>query len=196
MSNYNEHVNFELRNFQRSDFETLWRIDQLCFEPGIAYSRRDLNQFIRQAGSFTLVAQNTIAQTKVDQAKIAQSKAAQNDPSAKLAPKANPHDLDPLILGFLIAEARRGIGHLITIDVLPEARRFGVGSKMLRAAEDHLLTGLCRRVYLETAVNNLSAIDFYKRHNYRAIQTVANYYANGLDALLLEKDLLSVRQAG
>lgn len=95
------------------------------------------------------------------------------------------------IAGFLIAEGGRSQGHIITIDVIVSARRFGVGSLLLRTAEDRLRASACRSVALETAVDNLSALSFYKRHGYSVVRTFPRYYANGVDALGLRKDLLS-----
>ncbi len=100
------------------------------------------------------------------------------------------------VLGFLVACARRnGFGHIITIDVASETRRAGVGSKLLAAAEERLRDAQCRAVYLETAVDNSTALAFYKRQGYYLIKTVPRYYSNGVDALVLEKDLLSAAQA-
>ena len=48
----------------------------------------------------------------------------------------------------------------------------------------------CRSIYLETAVDNAAAIAFYKRHRYDVIKTMPRYYLNGVDALVLEKNLL------
>jgi [ribosomal protein S18]-alanine N-acetyltransferase len=95
-------------------------------------------------------------------------------------------------LGFLVAESpRRGIGHIITIDVAAGARRFGVGSKLLLAAEQKLRAARCRAVRLEAAVDNLAALSFYKRHQYDVVKTVPRYYSNGVDAFVFEKNLLS-----
>jgi ribosomal-protein-alanine N-acetyltransferase len=100
------------------------------------------------------------------------------------------------ILGFLVAATRRDrLGHIITIDVVPEARRLGVGSHLLTSAEQRLRALGCSRVALETAVDNRSALTFYKRHQYFVVKTVPHYYANGVDALVLQKDLLSTAQA-
>jgi ribosomal-protein-alanine N-acetyltransferase len=44
-------------------------------------------------------------------------------------------------------------------------------------------------VELETAVDNLSALSFYKRHGYSVIRTYPRYYPNGIDALVLKKEL-------
>jgi len=167
---YNGGVAFHLRDFRRDDFNTLWTIDQACFPPGIAYSRRDLAIFIRMWRSFTLVAETSPAE------------GGKADPAQGIA-------------GFLVAEARRGSGHIITLDVLQRARRNGLGSQLLTTAEQRLLAGGCRYVYLETAVNNHAAIAFYKRHGYNLVRTEPRYYSDGVDALVLSKDLLSRAQA-
>jgi ribosomal-protein-alanine N-acetyltransferase len=156
-SRYNGPVPFTIRDFQPSDFDTLWRIDQDCFAPGISYSRAELKLYMRRRGSFTLLA--------VDAAAIP-------------------------VAGFIVAEAdRQGHGHIITIDVVAAARRSGVGSLLLRAAEDRLSSVHCRSVELETAVDNVSALSFYKRHAYSVVRTFPRYYSNGVDALVLQKDL-------
>ena len=157
-------MKFILREFKPEDFEILWDIDQKCFSPGISYSRLELATYIRHRGSLTLVAESTEARRKSEES---------------------------LIVGFIVAEVdRRGMGHIITIDVVAVARRFGIGSSLLSAAEDRLRAVQCPSVRLETAVDNLSALAFYKRHGYFLEKTVPHYYSNGVDALVLRKDLL------
>ena len=92
-----------------------------------------------------------------------------------------------------MAEAdRRGSSHIITIDVLPETRRSGIGSSLLQAAEDRLRQAGAIVVELETAVDNAAAIQFYKRKEYFVEKTVRGYYSNQLDALVMRKDLAAV----
>lgn len=99
---------------------------------------------------------------------------------------ANDETGDPQ--GFIVAQA--GLkGHIVTIDVLAAARRGGVGSQLLRAAEDRLKQGGSRAVGLETAVDNTEALKFYKRHGYSVFRSWPRYYSNGVDALVLRKDL-------
>jgi [ribosomal protein S18]-alanine N-acetyltransferase len=178
-SRYNDGVPFTIRDSQPADFDKLWRIDQDCFPPGISYSRTELKVYMRRRGSFTLVAVGVAGEADPDLAKNKKY----FSPNAS-APGA--------IGGFIVAEAgNRGSGHIITIDVLAAARRSGVGSLLLRGAEDRLRAARCSSVDLETAVDNVSALSFYKRHGYSVIRTFPRYYANGVDALVLQKDLLS-----
>ena len=97
---------------------------------------------------------------------------------------------NPGIAGFIVAEPEHhGSGHVITIDVIATARRSGVGSLLLRSAEDRLRAAGSSSIELETAVDNVSALSFYKRHGYSVIRTFPHYYSNGVDALVLNKAL-------
>lgn len=178
---YNSAVEIKLRDFRREDFDTLWRIDQECFVPGIAYSRLELATYIRRRGSFTLVAEAVPVQTGVSFRE-----------GMRPEPRVSAGPVTSQILGFVVAEAsRRGSGHIISIDVLPEARRLGVGSRLLAEGEDRLRAAGCGGVVLETAVDNQAALAFYKRHGYDIVKTVPRYYSNGVDALVLDKSLLA-----
>ena len=162
---------FTIRESRRDDFDRLWHIDQQCFPPEISYSRLELAIYMRRSGSFTLVAEST-----------ADDRATR----AKISTPQSPH-----VLGFIVAQAqRRGSGHIITIDVVQSARRAGVGSRLLNSAEERLRTDGCAEVHLETAVDNVAALAFYKRHGYYLIKTMPRYYSNGVDAFILKKDLL------
>lgn len=100
---------------------------------------------------------------------------------------------DDTIVGFLVAYGG-STGHIITIDVSPRARRTGVGTLLLRAAENRLLAGGSKAVGLETAVDNKTALSFYKLHGYSVIRTWPRYYSNGVDALVLRKVLSELPQ--
>jgi ribosomal-protein-alanine N-acetyltransferase len=166
LSLYNGRVPFTIRDFRPSDFDTLWRIDQECFPAGISYSRRELKFYIERSGSFTIVA---VSATES---------------------RAGELGSDRSIAGFLVAErGGRHVGHIITIDVVKEFRRLSVGSQLLESAEDRLRSLGCQAVGLETAVDNLSALSFYKNRGYSVVRTWPRYYSNGVDALLLRKDM-------
>lgn len=142
-----------LREAQPADFETLWKIDQVCFPPGMAYSRAELVLYMRSRGAFTLLAEQ-------------QAEAA----------------------GFLVAgmPARRR-GHIITLDVLPQFRRGGIGSMLLLAAESRLRCLGCPVITLETAADNHSAQTFYRHHGYAFVSVIPRYYHGELDAFRFQK---------
>ncbi|HTZ99246.1 MAG TPA: N-acetyltransferase [Candidatus Aquilonibacter sp.] len=50
---------FTLRNYSPADFETLYEIDQACYEPAIAYSRSELRAYLRFPGADCVVAETT-----------------------------------------------------------------------------------------------------------------------------------------
>ena len=166
-------VRFTIRDFHAIDFDALWRIDQDCFPPGISYSRAEFRFYLRRPGSFTLVA----------------VEAAREPTPLGMGKGGASCRTSEVVAGFIVAEAARRAGHIITIDVIASARRSGVGSLLLRTSEDRLRAASCASVELETAVDNLSALSFYKRHGYSVINTFPRYYSNGVDALVLQKQL-------
>ena len=146
-----------IREYRPSDFDTLWKIDQECFEPRISYTRRELAFYVRRKRGFTLVAE---ARDK--------------------------------IVGFIVLDRNRhGQGHVITIDVVSEARRSGLGSRLLSSAEERLRSLQCASVFLETAVDNAAALGFYKRHGYTLVEKIPQYYLGRVDAMVLAKDLFT-----
>ncbi len=46
-----------LRTYRPEDFEKLYEIDQACYEPSIAYSRRELRNYLRFPGADCIVAE-------------------------------------------------------------------------------------------------------------------------------------------
>jgi ribosomal-protein-alanine N-acetyltransferase len=161
-------VQFAIRPYRPEDFHTLWEIDQSCFPAGISYSQFELKTYILRRSAFTLVAEEHLT-----------------------SELRGASDLDR-ILGFLVGDRTpRGRGHIITIDVRERARRFGIGSVLVQAAEERFRNLNCSVVRLETAVDNVEALSFYKRHGYSVIKVIPRYYSNGVDALLLGKHLQS-----
>ena len=177
-------MRFRLRDYKPQDFRTLWTIDQGCFPPGIAYTQFELKTYITRPTSFTLIAE---AEEQNKFPGLGPSLSSTDD-----APKKRP--APPLlraIVGFIVAERVWSEGHIITIDVGGEARRIGIGSALLNAAEERFRLWNCQQARLETAVDNASALSFYKKHGYSVTKIVPRYYSNGVDALILEKDLIS-----
>ncbi len=141
---YNQPVEFRLRDFRSTDFEAVWRIDQQCFAPGISYSRLDLAAYLRRPRAFALVAVSAEAEQI--------SPGWQTNPHRTSSDSSSPNR----------EAAATGTSSLSTC--FPRPARAGVGSRLLLAAEDRLRAANCHSVILETAVDNRSALSFYKRH--------------------------------
>jgi len=153
-----------LRSYTPSDFETLYEIDQLCYSPEIAYSRRELRNYLRFPGAECVVAELAI-----------ESGAEPDSPSA--------------IIGFCITAHHRGEGYIITMDVLAAHRRRRIGSALLTEAERRLAKNGVLQVGLETATDNDSAIAFWEKHGYRKHGVRKHYYPGGRDAFSMAKTL-------
>jgi len=168
-------VRFLVRPYRPEDFRSLWEIDQSCFPPGISYTQFELKSYIRGSSAFTLVAEERTSDE-------VSGPAPENGDASR-------------IVGFLVGERTlRGRGHIITIDVRDRVRRHGIGSMLLSSAEEQFRLMKCASIRLETAVDNVAPLSFYKRHGYNVIRSLLRYYSNGVDALLLEKDLHSPPQ--
>ena len=156
-----------IREYQSSDFDRLYELDQSCFDAALAYSRAELRFYLRHPAMSTLIAER-------DDAPTSENTAAEN----------------AAIAGFLIAHRRRGgVGHIITIDVDARSRRARVGTLLMEEAERRLREQGCAGVMLETAVDNTGAVSFYMRRGYSIRHTIRGYYSNGLDALVMHKEL-------
>ena len=81
------------------------------------------------------------------------------------------------IHGFIVAErfrqrrTARFMGRIITIDVIPES---------------------CEFVSLEVAVDNQTALRFYKKHGYTVLKILPHYYMDSIDGLLMGKKLREI----
>jgi ribosomal protein S18 acetylase RimI-like enzyme len=154
---------FRLREYRPQDFEALYEIDQLCYEPAIAYSRRELRNYLRFPSADCVVAEaEVVGKTK--------SKTRKSE-----------------IAGFCVTAHEDDWGYIITIDVLEAYRRHGLGKLLLGEAERRLAANGARAIALDTAVNNTVAIAFWQNHGYRIRGTRRNYYPGGIDAYAMAK---------
>lgn len=97
---------------------------------------------------------------------------------------------DAQMIGFAAGEIRRGdgAGWVVTLGVLSEYRRQGIGQALLRECE-RLLNS--RRIRLCVRKSNLPALKLYQQEGYVVYTTWSNYYHGGEDALVLEKIVAS-----
>jgi len=97
----------------------------------------------------------------------------------------------PLIAGFVVAHpVRTKYGRILTLDILPEARRVGLATELMTQCEQRLRSLGCSDVYLETAVDNEAAVRLYRKLGYEILRTLPEYYSShALDAFQMGKRL-------
>jgi ribosomal protein S18 acetylase RimI-like enzyme len=93
------------------------------------------------------------------------------------------------LVGFILCVVDFPQGHIITIDVAENSRRAGLGTKLLKAAEEAMSVKGARSIDLETATDNATAIAFWHRHGYRTLGVIPRYYLDRVDAYAMHKAL-------
>jgi ribosomal protein S18 acetylase RimI-like enzyme len=83
------------------------------------------------------------------------------------------------------------VGHLYTLDVKPDCRKKGLGTKLLNAFEHALAKQGIKTFYLEVSVNNVPAKNLYLKAGYKLHEKLKDYYEPGEDGIRLKKSLES-----
>jgi ribosomal-protein-alanine N-acetyltransferase len=184
-------VQFNLRNYRAADFDRLWQIDQLCFPQGISYTQMELSGFITRRNAITLVADFSELQDEREKLTAASPQPSNGLNSREPGAGRSATVAAALaIAGFLIAHPVRGkAGRILTLDIIPEARRMGLATLLMDECEHRLRGFGCKEIYLETAVNNEPALRLYRKLSYQLLRTLPDYYARSLDAFLMGKPL-------
>lgn len=79
-------------------------------------------------------------------------------------------------VGFAIARVVRDESELLSLGVAPPWRRRRIGSALLRAAMERAHAAGARVMYLEVAVDNLSAQELYRAHGFERVGLRPDYY--------------------
>ena len=91
--------------------------------------------------------------------------------------------------GMVLARTAADEAEILTIAVLPEQRRGGLGGVLLRAAMASAVSRGARTMFLEVAIDNTAAQALYARHGFTQVGHRRRYYPDGGDALVLRADL-------
>jgi [ribosomal protein S18]-alanine N-acetyltransferase len=154
-------MGLELRSYTKADFADLYALDQRCFPPGIAYSKRMLGYFLRMPQGRCILAR------------------ASDAPSQRGASLA----------GFIITEEEPPLGHILTLDVAEEYRRQRVGTQLLARCEEDLASRGVAEIVIETSVENAPGIAFWRQHGFRQVGILPRYYLGKVDAYEMRKNI-------
>jgi ribosomal-protein-alanine N-acetyltransferase len=90
--------------------------------------------------------------------------------------------------GFILARAAGGEAEILTLAVVPAARRKGVGRALVRAAANHSQALGAAALFLEVGVDNSAALALYAGLGFTKVGARKAYY-DGIDAQLLRLSL-------
>lgn len=104
------------------------------------------------------------------------------------------------ILGYIMSRIEIGIsnfglgglvkkGHVVSIAVLPQGRRKGIASALIKAAMEGMVYYKAKQIYLEVRVTNEPGIKLYKKLGLEITRTISGYYSDGEDAYVMTKKL-------
>ena len=104
------------------------------------------------------------------------------------------------VLGYVMCRIETGFsafrpmgaikkGHVISIAILPEHQRQGIGRALMNEVMRAMLECKARECYLEVRVTNTQAVDFYKKIGFKITQTLRGYYTDGGDAYILMREI-------
>jgi ribosomal protein S18 acetylase RimI-like enzyme len=154
-------VSIQLRSYKPEDFDTLWALDQVCYDEEVAYSKGELHAYLSFPDSDCVVA-------TFDEG------------------GAGSH---AEIAGFCVSRHQGETGYIVTIDVLDKFRRAKVGSALIDETEKRLRAFGVKLIALETAVDDPAAVGFWRKHGYVERGIKKGYYPNNRDAYAMTKTL-------
>lgn len=81
------------------------------------------------------------------------------------------------------------ISELLAIAVEPEKQGRGIGEILISEIERKALERNIKRIFLHTAVNNLSARKLFTKNGYRIWEIKRDFYPKGQDAMMMSKEI-------
>jgi ribosomal-protein-alanine N-acetyltransferase len=104
------------------------------------------------------------------------------------------------VVGYIMCRVELGLsnfgfggvikkGHVVSVAVLPEYRRKGIGEALITGALEGMRIYNAKQCFLEVRVANMPAIDLYKKLGFQITRTIHSYYADGEDAYVMSRKL-------
>lgn len=149
------------RLFEPDDFDDLYAIEEICFQPPERFSRRYLRQLTGSADAATWIAA---------------------EPNGKMA-GFTILEWAPQNSGV--------VAYIETIEVLPEFRGRGIAAELMRRLEGSANAERAVSIWLHVDAENASAIRLYERLGYQNTGRADHYYNRNRAAAIYAKSLLS-----
>ncbi len=161
------------RLFQPDDFDDLYAIEEICFQPPERFTRRYMRHLIASPDAATWIAEQAGTMAGVT--------------------SSAPPGLGRMT-GFAIVEWAQQISgvmaYIATIEVLLEHRSRGIGAELLRRLEGSANAERAVQIWLHVDPENTPAIQLYERSGYCNSGRADHYYARNRPAAIYVKNLL------
>ncbi len=95
-------------------------------------------------------------------------------------------EVDEKVVGYIMGDIRGEYGLLVSIAVLPDFRREGIGTRLIDELIERMDVPSLR---LTLRPHNRGAFDFYKNMGFRYVGVIKDYYKNDDNAIVMEKSL-------
>ena len=148
------------RLFQHDDFNVLYDIEEICFQPPERFSRSYMRELTSASNGATWLA------------------FAQSDFMAGFAIVEWSRQT-----GAIVA-------YIATIEVLPEFRGRGIGVELMQRLEGSARAAGAAMIWLHVDLDNAPAIHLYERLGYRKTGRAENFYPRNRPAAIYAKNLL------
>jgi len=100
------------------------------------------------------------------------------------------------VIGYIMCRMEHGFsdvrklhfakkGHIISVAVMPEFRRMGIGRGLVEYALSALSSLSADECFLEVRISNDPAIELYNRLGFQIARTISRYYYDGSDAYVM-----------
>ncbi len=98
---------------------------------------------------------------------------------------------DDKVIGYLIILLRKNSSYarIYSLAVDPNMRGKGIAKELLKQAEIFSIKNRAIGIKLEVSENNLSAINLYKKNEYKSYNILSSYYSDGSSAIAMIKEL-------
>jgi len=104
------------------------------------------------------------------------------------------------VVGYIMCRIETGLsssifrglikkGHIVSVAVMQEYRRKGIGEALVAKAMENMRLYKAKHCFLEVRVANTAAVDLYKKLGFEVSRTVRGYYADGEGAYVMETKL-------
>jgi len=96
---------------------------------------------------------------------------------------------DENLIGFAVVSVTGVlIGFLLTLCIVPDYQRFGIGAKLLAYSEERIFEE-SPNVFLMVSSFNTGAQAFYEKHGYRKVGELEDYIIRGYSEFLMRKSI-------